>query len=174
MLGLLNSWTHNYPSSHEKKTNSIWACVIAFWTLEDLRYVVWSNVSWFQLFWADGRVHVWYISPWCHGSLLSTRHHAGWWRRVFLWYEFGLLVYLNMSLTSNCSALQSFTPIHRLQQLWVISAEKCTVIGPNLSKIGLRSILETFNKFCGHHVSWIWALSSIYRILWCLHAGSYI
>lgn len=158
-----------------KTPNSIWACVIATWTLEYLRYVVWSNELWFQLFWAVGRVHVWYRSPWCHGSLLSTRHHAGWWRGVFMWYGFVLLGYLDMSLTSNCSALWPFTPIHGLQQWWVISAEKSSHWGPIYPKL----VWGAFWRLSTNSVVTMFAEHELYQafigcgVEVCLHAGSY-
>jgi hypothetical protein len=40
------------------------------------------------------------------------------------------------------------------------------VIGPELSRIGSRSILESSDKWCGHHVRPTWTQSSIYGTWW--------
>jgi hypothetical protein len=87
---------------------------------------------------------------------------------VFTWRGLGPLVHLNTSLTSDHYVsllgdhLQPFMDFMYPQMMGYSSRTMQRFIGSKLSRIGSRSILESSDEWCGHHVHPTWTQASIY------------
>lgn len=144
-------WTQHITSFHG----------IANWTLKNWQCMAQCDESQFQLFWVD----VWPRILWSHVRQL-TGQHASW---LYFhngvessnYYWLGLLKHWLMTATLHC-----FMTICHLftDSLYLNNNELFhLLIGPKLSRIGFRNILETFDKWCNHNICMTWA--DFYRTL---------
>jgi hypothetical protein len=76
----------------------------------------------------------------------------------------GPLVYLNTSLTGD--NLQPFRDFMYPTTMGYSSRTMHRVIGPELSRIGSRSIPESSDEWCDHHIRPIWTQWRIYGRWW--------